>query len=499
MEKDALQSMTEALNWIINENRMYVTAEEIPELLSRLAKKKAVYKNITVSDNGVEVTAEKAEDLKKEFASLLEALRDVYAKHMGEDEAAQAIKTSLKGDLLEMNEEGVTLPEWVKKQTQTTRPVESMDEDEKIKLVCAIYTEIIQDLITKGKPKITPQEFKKIISEHAIKNPELPPLSISPDGKVLSRDPQIQGSRENRELIIGKYSSLLTKFLNLLESRLGSKEALEIINICHEGLDARHEHLSELGVTKGLFRGVFWTRVPTGVSGLDALTEGGFPKKAAIVIQGRIGSEKSMFGTQFIAEALASDNSALVVLNNTSVDEFRNFLSRFDIDALHYEKERKLCYVDCYSWRTEPVRDFEEKWPVIRVERDLSSMGVGIQRAAKWLAPTPVKRAYLELLSPFLKHFDFDPVYDFTQVLKARLKDEGFTSIFILELGMHDSQVVSSIQEIFDGVIDVKVESEGEEIRRSLVVMHMKDTALRPHYYPINVGEAGVTVEVAEQ
>jgi KaiC/GvpD/RAD55 family RecA-like ATPase len=125
-------------------------------------------------------------------------------------------------------------------------------------------------------------------------------------------------------------------------------------------------------------------------------------------------------------------------------------------------------------------------------------MGIGIQKATKWLSQSPVKRAYLELLSPFLKHFDFDSIYEFTQVLKARLKDEGFTSLFILELGMHDTQVVSSIQEIFDGVIDIKVETAGNEIHRSLVVMHMKDTALKPQYYPINVTAEGVLVDSSE-
>ncbi|MFH1835687.1 MAG: ATPase domain-containing protein [Methanobacteriota archaeon] len=495
MSDDSGLLMKEILEDIIVDNSMYVSPAKISELLTSMSSEIPPFKKIHLEEKKVLIDPDGVEELKKVFTILLDTLNEKYAEHMTQDMSTRIIASIINRNLLALNEADIPIPYWAVETLASDKDVSDMYEDEKIKSVCSIYTEVVQHLVSTVEDSIPPKNLQKITKDFFVKNPQVPEISVSESGRVVIEEPHITANAENRELIISKYSSLLMKHIEVLEKELGPDKALEVIKGCYEGLTSRHKGLADLGITKSLFRGVFWPRVPTGIPGLDQLLEGGLPKKSAVILQGPIGSEKTMCGTQFIAEALSGENSVLVVLNNTSVDEFKNFLSRFNIDATIYEKKKRLCYVDCYSWRIKPIKDFEEDWPVIRVARDLSSMGVGIQKAEEWLAPSPVKRAYIELLSPFLKHFEFDPVYDFTQVLNARLKAEDFTSLFILELGMHDTQVVSSIQEVFDGVIDVKVETDGNEIKRSLVVIHMKDTALRPQYYPINVTSEGVRVE----
>lgn len=58
-------------------------------------------------------------------------------------------------------------------------------------------------------------------------------------------------------------------------------------------------------------------RTSTGVLGLDQLIEGGFPANRAILLCGRTGTGKTMFGLQFLAEGLALGEAAVFI----SVDE----------------------------------------------------------------------------------------------------------------------------------------------------------------------------------
>jgi len=487
--------MEDLLNAVILQNRMYINIPSMQKLIDSKVHNIPSLGYIELSKEGASIDPKNVDSVRKDFAKVLDFLKEAYEPQMRRDMTIHMIKQELQSNMLEFNQAGITLPEWIVKINLPQKKVDEMDVGERILLGCAIYSDVIQQLISDAKTKIPAKKFMEINKGFFEKNEGLPEISVSPNGLVVCENPRIAVNEESLTNLMNKYSHLLVEYLDLLDAELGAEKAMSLIKECYETLSSKYPGLSELGVTKSLFRGVFWARVPTGVPGLDELTEGGFPKNSAIILQGPIGSEKSMFGTQFIAEALLDENSSLVVLNNTSVDEFRGFLSRFNIDALQYEKKKKLCYVDCYSWRTNPIKDFEEKWPIIRVSRDLSSMGIAIQKASDWLTGSPVKRAYLELLSPFLKHFEFNPVYDFIQVLNARLKESGYTSLYSLELGMHDTEIISSIQEVFDGIINVNVTTGGTAIQRTLVILHMKDTALRPQYYPINVTSEGVRIE----
>ena len=491
---DEAKLMEEALSSVLYENKSYFGAAAVREVFDRVSGEKPYLKGLSISDNfAVTLPAGEPEVIKRNFSFILDAIRELYTTRLELGNAIYVISSALKNYLIELNETGIPLPSWVVPIQLPVKVLGFMYEEEKIDLVCIVYADIVQQIVSSLPPFVPMQELSSITKDFFRKNPELPVISVGPLGRVVVQQPMLKATKENRDMLIEKYSQLMALYLEFLDEKMGPSDAVNLIKRFYDTMSKKYGNLSELGITKSIFKGVFWARVPTGIHGLDELIEGGLPRKSSIILQGPLGSEKAMIATQFMANALLSGNSLLVVLSNTSVDEFRNFLSRFNVDARLMEENKRLCYVDCYSWRIKPLKDYSEEYPVIRVSRDLSSVGVGIQKAIQWLKNTPVKRAYVDLLAPFLKHFEFNSVYEFTQILNARLKDADFTSIFLMESGEAVTNS-SSIDEIFDGVMDIRVNVEGDEIKKSLGILAMIDTVFVPKYHPLEVTPGGVLV-----
>jgi circadian clock protein KaiC len=88
-------------------------------------------------------------------------------------------------------------------------------------------------------------------------------------------------------------------------------------------------------------------RVPTGIDGLDALIEGGFPKGDVILVAGGSGSGKTIFSTQFIYNGAAQygEKGVYATFEENSKTLKRNML-RFGLDLEKLEQRGAINVVD---------------------------------------------------------------------------------------------------------------------------------------------------------
>ena len=88
-------------------------------------------------------------------------------------------------------------------------------------------------------------------------------------------------------------------------------------------------------------------RVSTGIDGLDALIEGGFPRGDVILVSGGSGSGKTIFSTQFIHNGAAQygEKGVYATFEEDSKTLKRNML-RFGFDLGKLEKEGAIKVVD---------------------------------------------------------------------------------------------------------------------------------------------------------
>src|ERR1700684_2538960 len=89
-------------------------------------------------------------------------------------------------------------------------------------------------------------------------------------------------------------------------------------------------------------------KTPTGISGLDEITEGGFPKGRPILICGSAGCGKTLFAMQFLVKGITDFNEPGVVRSfEEPADDLAQNVSSlgFDLEKLKAEKKLRIDHV----------------------------------------------------------------------------------------------------------------------------------------------------------
>ncbi|WP_445474394.1 ATPase domain-containing protein [Methanococcoides methylutens] len=119
-------------------------------------------------------------------------------------------------------------------------------------------------------------------------------LSHVSDGVILLSDDEVNKRR--------------VRHLEILKLRgQGYKTGKHPFTITDEGIILHKQELPEPDMTYST------TRVPTGVPGLDIMTEGGVFEGSTILLSGNGGTGKTTIGTQFIAEGANSGEKGMIV------------------------------------------------------------------------------------------------------------------------------------------------------------------------------------------
>src|SRR6266480_2342696 len=209
-------------------------------------------------------------------------------------------------------------------------------------------------------------------------------------------------------------------------------------------------------------------RLATGISGFDAMVQGGLPAGSSVVLQGPPGQEKLRFALTFLAEGLKSGASGLILISSQSPDAALSDLRGLGVDIDAVTRENRLRIVDWYSWSEETVTDVEERGIVVR--------------------------SSIELLSPAMNAYELTQVYAFAQSAKKKFDRHGFTSLVLLEKDMHSGPEVTTLLQPFDGVIEIERTRSGDRILRKIGVLHLKDTTPDPTFRILEMTETGMQV-----
>jgi KaiC/GvpD/RAD55 family RecA-like ATPase len=87
-------------------------------------------------------------------------------------------------------------------------------------------------------------------------------------------------------------------------------------------------------------------RVPTGIPGLDGLTEGGLPRGRITLVTGTAGSGKTTFGVQFLWSGAVQhgEPGAYVTLEEEALD-LQQEMGRYGWDLKRLEEEKRFCII----------------------------------------------------------------------------------------------------------------------------------------------------------
>lgn len=103
-------------------------------------------------------------------------------------------------------------------------------------------------------------------------------------------------------------------------------------------------------------------------------------------------------------------------------------------------------------------------------------------------------RIVTDILSSLLMLNPPDTIYKFFTQLFADLKQYDCVFLATLEEGMHPSNVLAAMEQLFDGVIELKLYEEGLRVLPLLRIRKMRGVPPQPGYYNFSFTKSGMAV-----
>lgn len=121
----------------------------------------------------------------------------------------------------------------------------------------------------------------------------------------------------------------------------------------------------------------------------------------------------------------------------------------------------------------------------------------GISHSIKELLrenPGRPSRIVIDSFSPILMLNPSDVVYRFLAQLISDLKEHDATLFGTLEEGMHPPEVVAAMQQLFDGVIELRFYEEGFRLLPLMRIKKMRGAPPAPGYFRFTISKSGMEI-----
>jgi KaiC/GvpD/RAD55 family RecA-like ATPase len=246
--------------------------------------------------------------------------------------------------------------------------------------------------------------------------------------------------------------------------------------------------------------------VSTGGRTLDAVLDGGYPEKRAVLLTGAPGTGKSALTMQFLQEGVENGETCLFISTEQTVDEFRDAFAPFTFDLDH----EQLTITSLHA-RTGQTFESDEPTLVIETFEDGEIIGEGIsaaftsERIQQVLDRyAPCDRVVLDSVSGLEPMAENRDVYrrGVLDLIQLFTDDFGATTVMTAEyVGSSPREQAieaiggdNTVQYNVYGVIRLWREQKRGELRRFIDVMKMRGVDHDTRQYEITFADQGVEI-----
>ena len=227
-------------------------------------------------------------------------------------------------------------------------------------------------------------------------------------------------------------------------------------------------------------------KLPTGISGFDAISNGGIPKGRTTLLAGTAGSSKTVFAVQYLACGIRmnDEHCVFVTFEETPEDIRQNMLS-FGWNIAEWEKQGK--------WRFVDVSPKPEEASILSGSYDLAALIARIEHA---IVETDATRVSIDSLGAIFSKFD-DRHMVRSELLRisVNLKKLGVTALMTAERSEEYGDIARhGIEEfVADNVIILRNVLEAESRRRTMEILKFRGTDHQKGEHPFSIiAEGGI-------
>jgi circadian clock protein KaiC len=229
---------------------------------------------------------------------------------------------------------------------------------------------------------------------------------------------------------------------------------------------------------------VLFPKSPTGIQGLDKITEGGLPRGRPTLVCGSAGCGKTLFAMQFLVNGarLYDEPGVLMSFEETDQDLIQNVATLgWDLPQLIEQEKLLLDYVHIERSMIEETGEYNLEGLFIRLGHAIDSIGA--------------KRVALDTIGALFGGFTD------TAILRAELrrlfrwlKDKGLTAVITGERGEATLTRYGLEEYISDCVILLDHSMMGQVATRQLRVLKYRGSSHGTNEYPFLVSADGISV-----
>ena len=238
--------------------------------------------------------------------------------------------------------------------------------------------------------------------------------------------------------------------------------------------DANNTHIMMRGLEKS----------PTGISGLDEITDGGLPKGRPTLISGGAGSGKTLMSMQFLAQgAIKYDEPGVFVAFEESAEELtKNFASLgIDLEDLIARQKILIDYIYIDSSEIEETGEYDLEGLFIRLGSAIDSIGA--------------KRVVLDTIEVLFAGFkNYAILRSELRRLFRWLKSKGVTAIVTGERGENTLTRFGLEEYVADCVILLDNRMVDQIATRRLRIVKYRGSKHGTNEYPFLIEEDGISV-----
>lgn len=213
----------------------------------------------------------------------------------------------------------------------------------------------------------------------------------------------------------------------------------------------------------------------TGIPALDQILSDGYPDRSSVLVIGQAGIGKEALGYWFIRSGLIQGDYCLYVSHRSATDVLR------DMKAYGVPVDRVP------EWLTSAGSSLKCDLS------DYTSISFNIKQAIARNASRRV-RVVTDIISPLLALNPEKTMYDYWSRLLGELKGTECVILALAEAMMHSQSTVASLEQQFDGVIELILHEEGLSITPLLRVRKMLGQQPILGYFRFSFGREAVAV-----
>jgi KaiC/GvpD/RAD55 family RecA-like ATPase len=186
-------------------------------------------------------------------------------------------------------------------------------------------------------------------------------------------------------------------------------------------------------------------KVSTGINDLDLIFEGGYPNPGNVMLIGPTGNEKAGLAFHFAASATKKEN-VIIISADSRPETIEKKAATMGLDL---DKDN-VYYIDCYSQTLgKGEAEMDERHLSVQGPGALNDISLSLRELITKSAGKKL-RVVVFSLSTLVLYNPKDSIIKFLQVIEGRLKSNDATTLYLVEEGVHEKQLLSLMEHGMD-------------------------------------------------